>query len=125
MNWVDPNGENAIAILGASTVLAVGATLYLQEHPEVADKIWQAWNENTEDEEMCPIPDSPSDSPGEDWEWKGSGPPESGKGNWVNDKTGQKLHPDLNHLPPKGPHWGLTNPDGSKWDYFPGTAIPG
>ena len=46
MNWVDPNGENAIAILGASTVLAVGATLYLQEHPEVADKLWQAWNEN-------------------------------------------------------------------------------
>ena len=83
-------------------------------------KAWQYWNENTEDEEMCPIPDSPSDSPGEDWEWKGSGPPESGKGNWVNVKTGQKLHPDLNHLPPKGPHWGLTNPDGSKWDYFPG-----
>ena len=77
--------------------------------------------ESAEEEECdCPIPDSPSGSPGEEWEWKGSGPPESGKGNWVNVETGQKLHPDLHHLPPKGPHWGLTNPDGSKWDYFPG-----
>jgi hypothetical protein len=66
-----------------------------------------------------PIPTSPNGSPGEGWGWKGSGPPESGKGNWVNPETGQKLHPDLNHPAPKGPHWGLTNPDGSKWDFFP------
>ncbi len=47
---------------------------------------------------------------------KERGQPESGKGNRVNPETGQKIHPDAHHLPPKGPHWGLTNPDGTKWD---------
>ena len=69
-----------------------------------------------------PIPDNWGASPGEGWEWKGKGQPESGKGNWVNPETGQKIHPDAHHLPPKGPHWGLTNPDGTKWDYFPNTG---
>jgi hypothetical protein len=58
-------------------------------------------------------------SPGEDWTWKGKGDAESGKGNWVNDKTGQKLHPDFDHPDPKGPHWGLQQPDGEKYDIFP------
>jgi hypothetical protein len=40
-------------------------------------------------------------------------------GNWVNDKTGQKLHPDLDHPDPKGPHWGLQQPDNEKFDIFP------
>ena len=39
------------------------------------------------------------------YEWRGSGPPASGKGNFVNMKTGSWLHPDLNHGPPIGPHW--------------------
>ncbi|CAK0764417.1 hypothetical protein CCP4SC76_4100001 [Gammaproteobacteria bacterium] len=70
----------------------------------------------------APIPNSPGESPGDGWVWKGSGPPESGKGNWVNPITGQKIHPDLNHPEPKGPHWGLTNPDKSKWDFFPNSG---
>lgn len=39
------------------------------------------------------------------FEWRGSGTPASGKGNFVNMKTGEWLHPDLNHGPPIGPHW--------------------
>ncbi len=81
-------------------------------------------NEKAEEcpENPPPIPDNWGASPGEGWEWKGKGQPESGKGNWVNPETGQKIHPDAHHLPPKGPHWGLTNPDGTKWDYFPNTG---
>ena len=39
------------------------------------------------------------------FEWRGSGTPASGHGNFVNMKTGEWLHPDLNHGPPIGPHW--------------------
>ena len=71
------------------------------------------------------LPWVPGKSPGVDWTWKGRGTPDSGKGNWVNDKTGQKLHPDLHHPMPKGPHWGVEQPDGSKWDVFPdGRVMP-
>lgn len=64
-------------------------------------------------------------SPGADWEWKGTGNPESGDGNWVNKETGQKLHPDLEHGDPKGPHWGLQQPNGEKVDIFPdGRVVP-
>ena len=43
------------------------------------------------------------DVPG--FEWRGSGSPASGRGNFVNMQTGEWLHPDLNHGPPIGPHW--------------------
>jgi RHS repeat-associated protein len=69
------------------------------------------------------LPWKPGVSPGKDWVWKGSDTPQSGKGNWVNEKTDQKLHPDLNHPDPKGPHWGLTQPDGTKIDIFPPKQI--
>jgi len=65
------------------------------------------------------LPWTPGASPGVDWVWKGNGTPESGEGNWVNEKTGQKLHPDFNHPDPKGPHWGLKQPDGTTQDIFP------
>jgi RHS repeat-associated protein len=39
------------------------------------------------------------------YEWRGNGMPGSGQGNFVNSKTGEWLHPDLNHGPPIGPHW--------------------
>ncbi|WP_341809371.1 RHS repeat-associated core domain-containing protein [Xanthomonas oryzae pv. oryzicola] len=66
-----------------------------------------------------PLPDDPQECPGEGWEWRGNGPPGSDKGNWVNPATGGKLHPDFGHKPPKGPHWGYTDGEGNKWDYFP------
>ena len=43
------------------------------------------------------------DIPG--FEWRGSGPPSTGQGNFVNAQTGEWLHPDLSHGPPIGPHW--------------------
>lgn len=49
----------------------------------------------------------PTECPGEGFEWRGKGSPESGKGNWLNPNTGEKLHPDLWHPEPKGPHWGV------------------
>ncbi|MCH9617248.1 MAG: hypothetical protein SP4CHLAM5_07710 [Chlamydiia bacterium] len=63
--------------------------------------------------------DDPSKCPGEGFEWYGNGSPETGKGNWVNPKTKEKLHPDFHHPAPKGPHWGYTNPNGEKIDIFP------
>jgi len=65
----------------------------------------------------------PTKSPGEGWEWRGNGPPESGKGSWYNPKTGESLHPDLKHGLPKGPHWGYNNGQGKKVDIYPNGEI--
>ena len=53
--------------------------------------------------------DDPTVSPGDDFIWRGPGEKGSSKGEWYNPKTGDQLHPDLNHLLPKGPHWGWRN----------------
>ena len=60
----------------------------------------------------------PAESPGEGFEWRGKGSPESGKGNWINPETGESLHPDHNHPPGKAPHWGYTDPTGVEYDLF-------
>ena len=54
----------------------------------------------------------PSKSPGKNFEWRGKGDPSTGKGAWVNSKTGETLHPDLNHGAPHGPHWDYNYPGG-------------
>lgn len=54
----------------------------------------------------------PAKSPGENFEWRGKGEPITGKGAWVNLKTGETLHPDLNHRDPYGPHWDYNYPGG-------------
>lgn len=69
------------------------------------------------------IPDYPGDDPttppDDDYKWKGK-PPEGGdKGAWVNDKTGEQWHPDLNHPLPKGPHWDYKDSSGTRWRIFP------
>jgi hypothetical protein len=53
--------------------------------------------------------DDPLTPPGPGFGWKGKGTPESGDGSWHNPETGDKLHPDLNHPEPIGPHWDWTN----------------
>lgn len=93
----------------------------------IADEIQEKINEKR-DEEQAEIKKppytweelgtDPAKCPGEGWEWKGSGSPENSKGNWVNPITKEKLHPDLNHPLPKGPHWGYTDPNGNKCDLF-------
>lgn len=54
----------------------------------------------------------PTKAPGENFEWRGKGDPATGKGAWVNSKTGETLHPDLNHGDPYGPHWDYNYPGG-------------
>ena len=82
----------------------------------------------TEGEEINGIAypgDDPSLKPGEDYEWRGRGTPESGRGNWYNPKTGERLNPDLDHGPPIGPHWDYTDKDGNRFRLYPdGTMIP-
>jgi hypothetical protein len=64
-----------------------------------------------------PFKFDPKYGPGGDWIWKGSGPPGSGQGNWVNPKTGEWLRSDQNHLTPVGPHndYGI---DGKTYRWF-------
>lgn len=64
-----------------------------------------------------PLPEYPSDPtkpPGPGWEWRGNGPPESGKGAWIRDGTEETLHPDFDHPPPVKPHYDYGPPEGSK-----------
>lgn len=81
----------------------------------------ESGKENTNSDKK--IPDYPGDDatkkPGEDWEWKGNGDAESGKGNWYNPNTGESLHPDLNHPEPIGPHWDYVAPDGTQYRIYP------
>jgi hypothetical protein len=62
---------------------------------------------------------NPNTSPGDGFEWRGSGNPDSGKGNWYNPTTGEKWNPDITHGEPIGPHWDYTDPSGNKFRVFP------
>ena len=48
------------------------------------------------------------------FEWRGTGDPGSGQGNWVRgkkkDNNKEELHPGLNHPNPIGPHWDYKGP---------------
>ena len=73
---------------------------------------------------VYPNYDDPSQPPGPGWEWRGTGPPGSRQGSWYNPSTNQSVHPDLNHDPPKGPHYDYYPPQGGKEPLFPGEPIP-
>ena len=62
--------------------------------------------------------DDSSIPPGEDYEWHGKEPVGGDKGAWVNEKTNEKWHPDLNHGAPIGPHWDYTDASGTVWRIF-------
>lgn len=67
----------------------------------------------------------PTKSPGEGWEWRGKGKPGSDKGSWHNPKTGELLHPDLNHPEGIDPHWDYKGPNGSEGGISPdGEFVP-
>ncbi|MHB8263774.1 MAG: RHS repeat-associated core domain-containing protein, partial [Acidimicrobiales bacterium] len=68
----------------------------------------------------------PAQPPGPGWEWRGTGPPGSGRGNWFNPQTDQHLYPDLNHDYPKGPHYDYKGPDtdGEWTPIYPGEGVP-
>ena len=67
-----------------------------------------------------PFPGSdPTAPPSPDHEWRGQQPPGNDKGAWFNPKTGETLHPDLNHGPP-GPHWDwIPRKGGKQFRIFP------
>jgi len=58
-------------------------------------------------------------------EWRGSGPPESGKGMWVDANTGEKFYLNMNHPPPKGPHVDYYAPGKPKVPLFPDVPYDG
>lgn len=45
--------------------------------------------------------DDPNISHGDSWKWRDP----KDKGAWHNPKTGETLHPDLDHPTPEGPLW--------------------
>ncbi|MDR1841016.1 MAG: hypothetical protein LBQ86_03730, partial [Holophagales bacterium] len=55
----------------------------------------------------------PTKSPGKDFEWRGRGDPASGRGNWINQKTGEAWCHNLYHSPPIGPHWDYWDASGN------------
>lgn len=82
---------------------------------------------NENEESSPPTVKYPGDDstvpPGEDWEWRGP----ADKGSWYNPKTGESLHPDLDHPAPVGPHWDYNfKGSGSEgWRIYPdGSIVP-
>lgn len=53
----------------------------------------------------------PAKCPGEGFEWRGKDPVGGKRGNWTNAQTGESLHPDIDHPPPKQPHWDYIGKD--------------
>jgi RHS repeat-associated protein len=69
--------------------------------------------------------ENPAASPGEGWEWRGTGEPGSTKGSWYNPDTGESLHPDVGHPDPIGPHYDWKAPDGATYRVYPdGRIVP-
>lgn len=70
--------------------------------------------------------DDPTQSPGEDWEWRGPDDPGGDKGAWYNPKTGETMKPDLGHKEPVGPHWDyIPRKNGQQYRLYPdGSFLP-
>ena len=62
--------------------------------------------------------DDPTVPPGDNYSWHGKYPISDGKGAWVNEKTGETWHPDLDHGYPKGPHWDYMDINEIVWSVF-------
>jgi hypothetical protein len=70
---------------------------------------------------LAEFPKDPKVPPGPGFEWKGKpwSQPGDRYGNWYNPKTGESLHPDMDHKPPIEPHWDYYAPDGKVYRWFP------
>lgn len=115
---------SAAAIGTALTASAIGTALAYASYKIYkaidADQSNSIYNEQTTTEEEVKekeppykgdvLGDDPTKCPGEGFEWKGKGSPESGLGSWFNESTIESLHPDLNHPAPKKPHWDYEGP---------------
>ena len=66
----------------------------------------------------------PTVSPGEGFEWRGTGPVGSPEGAWYNSNTKVTLHPNLDHPAPVGPHWDYGIKGTNEWyRIFPDGSI--
>jgi RHS repeat-associated protein len=113
--------------IGALLGTAVGVGLAVAYNDDIKDAIHL--NQDGENEEKTEqdgkrkkppycgqeLGDDPTKSPGPGFEWKGRGKPGIGQGSWVKGKRAdgslERLYPDLEHPPPKAPHWDYKGPD--------------
>jgi len=100
--WLAGYAIDAVAAASAARCLSKPAAKAVDDCASIPNEGPQGL-----DDRWFSKPDPP---PGAGWEWRGKGPPGSGKGNWYKPETGKSLHPNLEHAPPIGPHW----------DYWPG-----
>lgn len=63
------------------------------------------------------FPTDPTKAPAEGFKWEGRGGPETGKGNWINEETGEKFYWDPKRH--KINHYDYTAPDGIEWRIWP------
>ncbi len=110
------------AARAASSIQASGAVvqlfppeLFFEDPPLVPDP-------------KIPYPTNPALPPGPDYVWRGApgSTPGDSKGSWYNPKTGESLHPDLNHEEGIDPHYDY-NIRGSGhrgWRWFPDGMVP-
>jgi hypothetical protein len=91
------------------TGLAVGVGTAASFYPGGSGKTTTGGPDTTEGAGSKNLPKYPGNDPtvppGEGFEWRGSGNPASGKGNWYNPSTGERWNSDLGHGDPIGPHW--------------------
>ena len=64
--------------------------------------------------------DDPTESPGDDYEWRGPDPQGGKRGGYANTKGKDSFHPDLNHPGDVDPHWDYNDGNGHKWRIFKG-----
>ena len=84
----------------------------------VNDQVWSKSGDKENKEEKEPpynglkLGEDQTKRPGKEFEWRGD--PKTGKGSWVKGERPdmQRLYPDLDHPPPKKPHWDYEGPDG-------------
>ena len=120
-------------LCGADTVLPIGDIIYgagiaflgiealvIVNNASIPSVYYEEDGEKTEPSppDVTYPGDDPSEAPDDDYEWRGKPPTGGDKGAWVNNKTGEQWHPDLNHKPPKGPHWDYTDIFGEVWSVF-------
>ncbi len=136
LKYTDPTGHmvsGVIAFLGdfivlsGITIVAILATGFIVYEIEESSNSKPSLLRTEEKTPDVKYPgNDPTKSPGSDWEWKGKGAQGSSKGNYVNPRTGESLHPDLEH-PTEGkgigPHWDYKSPGGKWYRLFPNGEI--
>ena len=112
---LNTGGSLAFGVTGATTLTVTG-TQILQGVGALGSLYLFSYNGNWPGDNPAKGPDG--------FEWKGRGRPGSPQGNWYNPKTGEILHPDLNHPDPIGPHWDFRDILKQWWRIFKNGKFP-